>query len=140
MPIAIGMAPKSSRFLFLPALVNLRAIPHGGLFAVAHDGLSQHLGVFQQGVLLLGSRCVLHQGQGVLVPGALVQQRVNAAAGLGHAAQLALADALVQQVDHLGPDAALLEPALGLAGIAALLRSEDLDVHALSSSAFSSAK
>ena len=40
--------------LLHPPLIYLRLISHGGLFPVAHDGLLQHLGMFQDGVLLLG--------------------------------------------------------------------------------------
>ena len=90
-------------------------------------------------VLPLSGGQVGDEGEGVLILAVRVDQRVQPAAHLGDAAQLPLADALVQQVDELGLHPPLLEPAFGLAGVAGFFGTEDLDVH-FPSSAFSSSK
>ena len=95
---------------------------------------AQHLRALEQSLLALGGGGVPDEGQRVLIAAVLVQKVVQPADGLGRAAQLAAAHGLFPEVDLLEADAALLEPALRLAGVAALFCAEDLDVHGVSPS------
>ena len=116
--------------MLTPHLPDLGLVTHGGLLAVAHDGLHENVLVFQELLHARVGRDVLEQRQQVLVLGFGVDERLDATGALGHARELALAHALFLEVDELVLDAALLEPALGLLRVEALLGAKNLNVHA----------
>ena len=133
MPARTPAAPSSLRFhraRLFPAFPHLGLVAHGGLLAVAHDGLHENMLVFQQFFHARIGRDVLEQRQQVLILGLGVNERLDAAGALGYARELALAHALFLEVDELIINAALLEPALGLLRVEALLGAKNLNVHA----------
>src|SRR6185436_21156145 len=101
-----------------PALPHLGDEPHGGAIAGAHDGGAQEQRIIDQD--LLDARA---GGSGVLeaaleVALALpIDERLRPAHGGGDLAQLPRRGSLLRQIDELVGEAALLEPALGLAGV-----------------------
>ena len=115
--------------MVIPGL-SIPRFAHGGFAAVADDGRLEKLLVLEELILLLPVHEGVQQGEGLLVLGRRVHQLLPAAQRAGDVLELAAAHLLFLQVDHLEPDAPLLEVALGLFGIEALARAEDLDVHA----------
>ena len=84
-------------------------------------------------ILLLPIHQCIQQGQRLLILCRRVHQLLPAAQRAGHVLKLAPAHLFFLQVDHLEPDAPLLEIALGLFGIKALAGAKDLNVHRFSS-------
>src|SRR5438105_2638679 len=110
-----------------PLRPGLGRVADGGFFAVAHDRRFQEQRIVEQ--RLLQKAAVKRRHPEALVAEALrlaVDERIEPHAR-SDGAELSRREPLLLQIDELDFDGALFEPALGLAGVSALLGAEDLD-------------
>src|SRR6185369_12004075 len=112
-----------------PLQPDLGAVADRGAAAVAHDRRAQQQRVLDQHLLdaRAGRGGVLEAALEVALPLA-VDEPLGAADARGDAAHLARRHPLARKVDGVELDAALLEEALGLAAVGALLGAPDLHV------------